>query len=46
MDLAVDLRFGVADAHLNEVARRGDPSRAGALAYGLGRGVDRPAPLR
>jgi hypothetical protein len=44
LEPGVDLRFGAGDAHLNEVARRGDPSGAGALAYGLERGIDRLHP--
>ena len=44
LSTGVDLCFGASDARLNDVARRGDPSGAGALAYGLGRGVDRLHP--
>ena len=44
LDPGVDLHFGAEDAHLNEVALPQDPSGAGALAYGLRRGVDRLHP--
>ena len=33
LDPGVDLRFGAADARLNEAARRREPSEASSLAY-------------
>ena len=36
LDPGVDLRFGAADARLNEAARSREPSEASSLAYALG----------